>query len=81
MIVKIDWPKYVDDNLKHEIEFSIKSNISLAVNKIKNKIEELLSKYKHGNNILNSSQRLDLRSSNKHIALQNSHVERYTKTV
>ena len=46
-----DWPKNVDENLKHEIEFLIKSNESLAENKIKNEIEQLLSKYKHGNNI------------------------------
>ena len=46
-----DWPKYVDENLTHEIEFIIKSNESLAENKIKNEIEQLLLKYKHGNNI------------------------------
>ena len=40
-----DWPKDVDENLKHEIEFIIKSNKSLAENKIKNEIEQLLSKY------------------------------------
>ena len=45
-----DWPKNVDENLKHEIEFIIKSNESLAENK-KNKIEQLLLKYKYGNNI------------------------------
>ena len=45
------WPKNADENLKHEIEFIIKSNESLAENKIKNKVEKLLSKYKHGNNI------------------------------
>ena len=33
-----DWPKYVDENQKHEIESIIKSNESLAENKIKNKI-------------------------------------------
>ena len=38
-------------NLKHEIEFIIKSNDSLSENKVKNEIEQLLSKYKHGNNI------------------------------
>ena len=43
-----DWPKYVD---KCEIEFIIKSNESLAKNKIKNKTEQLLLKYKHGKNI------------------------------
>ena len=29
------WPKDVDENLKHKIEFIIKSNESLAENKIK----------------------------------------------
>ena len=46
-----DWPKDVDENLKHEIEFIIKSNESLAKNKIKNEIEQLFLKYKYGNNI------------------------------
>ena len=47
-----DWLKCVDENLKHEIEFIIKSNESLAEKiKIKNEIEQLLLKYKHGNNI------------------------------
>ena len=42
------WPNDVDDNLNHEIEFSIKSNESLAENKIKYEIEQLLSKYTNG---------------------------------
>ena len=46
-----DWPKDVDEDLKHEIEFIIKSNESLAENKIKNEIERLFSKYKHENDI------------------------------
>ena len=46
-----NWPKSDDENLKYETEFLIKSNESLAENKIKNKTEQLLSKYKHGNNI------------------------------
>ena len=46
-----DWPKDVDENLKHEIEFIIKSNESLAKNKIKKEIEQLFLKYKYGNNI------------------------------
>ena len=46
-----DWLKNVDENLKYETEFIIKSNESLAENKIKSKIEQLLSKYKYGNNI------------------------------
>ena len=35
-----DWPKDIDDNLQHGIEFTIKSNESLAENKIKNEIEQ-----------------------------------------
>ena len=45
-----NWPKDFDDNLKHEIDFIIKSNEYLAENKIKSYIEILLSKYKHENN-------------------------------
>ena len=44
------WPKDVDENLKLEIEYIIKSNESLPENKIKNKIEQLFSKFEHGNN-------------------------------
>ena len=46
-----DWPKSLDGNLKQEIEFIIKTNESLPVNKIRKEIEQLLLKYKHGNNI------------------------------
>ena len=46
-----DWSKDVDENLKHLIEFIIESNESLAENKVKNEIEQLLLKYMHGNNI------------------------------
>ena len=46
-----DWKKNVYENLKHEIEFIIKINESLAVTKIKIEAEQLLSKYKHRNNI------------------------------
>ena len=46
-----DQPRNVDENLKHEIEFIIKSNESLFGNKIKNEIEQLFLKYKHGINI------------------------------
>ena len=64
----------------------IKSNECLAENKTKDEIEQVLLKCKHGNNIhehekgktneqqkcfLNLSQKLDLRSSRKHVALQN----------
>ena len=46
-----DWPKDVDENSKHKIEFILKSNESLAENKIRNKIEQLLLKFKDGNDI------------------------------
>ena len=46
-----DWAKYVDHNLKHGIEFIIKRNVSLAENKMKNEMEQLLLRYKHRNNI------------------------------
>ena len=46
-----DWRKDADENLKHEIEFIIKSNESSADNIIKNNIEQLLLKYKHGSNM------------------------------
>ena len=44
-----DLPKSFYENLKYETEFIIKNNDSLAENEIKNKIEQLLSKYKHRN--------------------------------
>ena len=47
----VDWSKNVDENLKHDINFIIKSNESLAENKTKNENEQLLLKYRHGNNI------------------------------
>ena len=46
-----DFPRNVDENSMNEIEFIIKSNESLAENKIKNDIEQLLLKYKNENNI------------------------------
>ena len=46
-----DGPEYAEENLKHETEFIIKSNESLAENKIKNQIEQLLSKNEHENDI------------------------------
>ena len=45
------WPKDIEENLKHGIEFIIKSNESFADNEIKNEIEQFFSKYKHGNDI------------------------------
>ena len=47
----IDWPKNVNEDLKHETECIRKSNESLAENKIKYQTEQLLSKYKHGNDV------------------------------
>ena len=44
-------PNYVDKNLKHKIEFIIKRSEPLADKKIKIEIEQLLSKYKHVNDI------------------------------
>ena len=49
--LNFDWVKYVNENLKDEIDFIIKNNESLAKGKIKSEIEKLLLKYKHGNNI------------------------------
>ena len=46
-----DWRTNLDENLKHEFEFIIKSNESLAEKKIKNEVEKLLLKYKHANDI------------------------------
>ena len=46
-----DLPKDVDQILMLEIEFIIKSNEDLLENKIKKLIEQLLLKYKHGNNL------------------------------
>ena len=49
--LNFDWPKDVDENFKHTIELIIKSNESLTEDEIKKKIEQLLLKYKHRNNI------------------------------
>ena len=46
-----DFSKHVDEKLKLEIEFIMESNESLAEKKIENEIEQLLLKYKPGNNI------------------------------
>ena len=46
-----DWTKDVDENLKHEIKYILKSSESLAENKIKNEIQQLVLKYKHENDI------------------------------
>ena len=43
--------KDVSINLKHKIYSNIKQKELLAASTIKNKIRQLLSKYKHGNDI------------------------------
>ena len=78
-------PKSFDKNLKHEIQFITKSNESLAENKAKNKIEQYCPNISIETIFMNTknsktnelhkfavkmSQRLDLRSSNKHFTLR-----------
>ena len=46
-----DWLRYVDVNLKHEIEFIISNNEYLAENTLKTEIEQFLLKFKHGKDI------------------------------
>ena len=46
-----DGSKDDEENLKYKIEFIRKCNESLAENKMKNEIEQLLLKYKHRNHI------------------------------
>ena len=46
-----DLPKDVDRNFRHEIDSIVKQNGFLAEQRIKNEIEQLLYKYKHGNKI------------------------------
>ena len=80
-----DLLKYTGISLKHEICYIKKNNDLLAEHTIKNEIIQLFSRYNHRNDIhwhrnsktidshkvvLNLSQQLDLRSSNKHVALQ-----------
>ena len=50
-ILYFDLPKHADINLKDEIYSVIKHNELLAEHTIKNKIRQLLSKYKHGNDM------------------------------
>ena len=47
----LNLPKDFDKNLKHEIEFIIKQNESLAEPTLRNEIKQLLSKYKQGSEI------------------------------
>ena len=46
--IYFDLSKYVDKNLKYEIDFVMKRNELLAEHTIKNEISELLSKYQRG---------------------------------
>ena len=46
-----DLPGNIEKNLKYEIDLIIKLIESLAKYKLKNKIKQTLSRYKHGNNI------------------------------
>ena len=82
--IHFDLSKDVDNNLKHEIDFIIEHNEILS--------EELLLKYRYRNDIneqhkfvLKLSQRLDFKSSNKHVDLQKLvyllHLEKCNKTV
>ena len=84
-----DLPEVVGKKLKHEIEYIIKSNESLAKNKIKNEIEQLFFKHKHRTIFMNTKkskrnkphkfvftllQRLVSGSSNKHADFQNMSI-------
>ena len=46
-----DLPKDVEKNLEHEIDSIIKLNELLAEHEMKNEVRQLLSNYKHGNDI------------------------------
>ena len=48
---EFDCSKDVDKNSKHKTEFITKTSKYLGENKMKNRIEQLLSNYKHGNDI------------------------------
>ena len=50
-IILFNLPKDADNSLKYETGFIIKHNKFLAKHIIKNKISQLLSKYKHRNGI------------------------------
>ena len=49
--IYFDLPKYVGNNLKHKFDSVIKHTELLAKQRKKNKITQLVSKYKHGNHI------------------------------
>ena len=84
--LNFDLPKDVKKNLKHEIKFNIKRNKSLVENKIKKRLNNycpnisMKTIFMNTRNsksskpqkfVLNLSQRLDSKSSSKHVVLQN----------
>ena len=78
--IHFDLSKDVDNNLKHETDFIIEHNEILS--------EQLLLKYRYRNDIneqhkfvLKLSQRLDFKSSNKHVDLQNLSIYDIWKSV
>ena len=82
-----DWPKDVDEHLKHKNEYVIKKNESLAENKMKNKklhnyclnisMETIFMNTENSRTkephkfVLSLSQRLGFRNSNNYVAPQN----------
>ena len=79
-----DLSKNVDNDLRHEIDLIIKHNELLAVHRIKYcpnanmettfmKTESIKTNKPH-KFVLNLSQRLDLKSPNNHVALQNTSI-------
>ena len=88
--------KKVDNSLKNKVDFSINCNKSLSEHTIKEKIVRLLSKHKHETifiNMKNSKmnephkfvfgfpQGSDLKSWNKHFALQNMFISYAWKNI
>ena len=91
-----DSPKNVDENLKYETKFIVKSNEYFDENKIKKSLNnycqnismerifvntENSKRNKPHKFVLNLSQRLDLTSLNKHVALQNVPIYLAWKTI
>ena len=88
--------KFIDKNVKDAIEFIIKRNESLAEHTIKNEIRnycsnismetifmntEIRKTSKTQKFIPNLSQKLDLKSSNRHVALDNLSIDNSTKKI
>ena len=82
-----DWPRDVDENMKHKNEYVIKNNESLAENKMKTEklhnyclnisMETIFMNTENSRTneprkfVLSLSQRLDFRNSNNYVAPQN----------